>query len=255
MGEVVWGWPSSWGLKYACATTSGITALHPALKALGVGPGDEVITTPFTYAALRTVVLHADAVPIFADIDRETLNLDSASVESEITDMTKAVVVAHLASYPPDLKTASMSQSARGCRPEAWPLYVSCGRATPNTANMVRQYPHVTDSAATGPPGRRRSAPARPGALSSLQRAPPTTVLPALLHLKKSLNGRDSPRSRRRPQVRRGYGSSRKALKAVDVSSPAPLPRGAGRRRIPQPGLSRRPWRPVQPPRRCWGPA
>ena len=208
MGEVVWGWPSSWGLKYVCATTSGITALHPALKALGVGPGDEVITTPFTYAALRTVVLHADAVPIFADVDRETLNLDSASVESEITNMTKAVVVAHLAGYPPDL-TASMSQSARGCRPGAWPLYVTCGRVAPNIANMVRRYPHVTDSAATGPPGRRRLAPARPGAFSSLQRAPPTTELPALLHLNK-FNGRDSPRSRRRPQIRRGYGSSPK---------------------------------------------
>jgi len=145
------------GVKCVCATTSGITALHPALKALGVGPGDEVVTTPFTFAALRTVVLHADAVSTLADIDRETLNLDSASVESEITDTTKAVVVAHLASYPPDLKTASMSQSARGCRPEARPLYVSCGQATPNTANTVRRYPHVTDSAATGPPGRKRS--------------------------------------------------------------------------------------------------
>jgi hypothetical protein len=174
-----------------------------------------VITTPFTYAALRTVVLHADAVPIFADVDRETLHLDSVSVESEITDTTKAVVVAHLAGYPPDLNTASMSQSARGCRPEAWPLYVSCGRATPNTANMVRRYPHVTDSAATGPPGRRRLARARPGALSSLQRAPPTTVLPALLHLKKTLNGRDSPRSRHRPQVRRGFGSSPKGRRCL----------------------------------------
>jgi hypothetical protein len=148
-----------------------------------------------------------------------------------------------------------MSQSARGCRPEAWSLYVSCGRATPNIANMVQKNPHVTDSATTRPPGRRRSAPARPGAFSSLQRAPPTTELPALLHLKKSLNGRDSPRSRRRPQVRRGYGSSPKALEAVDASSPAPQPRGAGRRRIPQPGLSRRPWRPVQPPCRCWSSA
>jgi dTDP-4-amino-4,6-dideoxygalactose transaminase len=103
MGEVVWGWPSSWGLKYACATTSGITALHPALKALGVGPGDEVITMPFTFAASATVVLHADVVPIFADIDRETLNLDSASVESEITDTTKAVIVLHLAGYPAEM--------------------------------------------------------------------------------------------------------------------------------------------------------
>jgi hypothetical protein len=98
-----------------------------------------VIPTPFTYAALTKVVLHADAVTTFADMDRETLNLDSAPVESEITDTTKAVVVAHLASYPPDLKTASMPQSARGCRPEARSLYVSCGRATLNIAKMVRQ--------------------------------------------------------------------------------------------------------------------
>jgi hypothetical protein len=124
------GWPSSWGLKYAYATTSGITALHPALKAPGVGPGDEVITTPFTFAASATVVLHTDAVPIFADIDHETLNLDSASVESEITDMTKAVVVAHLAGHPPDLKTASMSQSARGCRPG---LYTSLADGLPHS--------------------------------------------------------------------------------------------------------------------------
>jgi Predicted pyridoxal phosphate-dependent enzyme apparently involved in regulation of cell wall biogenesis len=97
------GWPSSWRSKYAYATTSGITALHPALKALGVGPGDDVITTPFTFAASATVVLHADAVPTFTDIDRETLNLDSASVESKITDTTKAVVVFHLAGYPAEM--------------------------------------------------------------------------------------------------------------------------------------------------------
>jgi dTDP-4-amino-4,6-dideoxygalactose transaminase len=91
------------GVKYAYATTSGTTALHLALKALGVGPGDEVITTPFTFAASATAVLHANAVPIFADIDRETLNLDPASVESKITDRTKAVVVVHLAGYPAEM--------------------------------------------------------------------------------------------------------------------------------------------------------
>jgi dTDP-4-amino-4,6-dideoxygalactose transaminase len=91
------------GVKYAYATTSGTTALHLALKALGVGPGDEVITTPFTFAASATAILHANAVPIFADIDRETLNLDPASVESKITDRTKAVVVVHLAGYPAEM--------------------------------------------------------------------------------------------------------------------------------------------------------
>ncbi|AEA13242.1 DegT/DnrJ/EryC1/StrS aminotransferase [Thermoproteus uzoniensis 768-20] len=91
------------GVKYAYATTSGTTALHLALKALGVGPGDEVITTPFTFAASATAVLHANAVPVFADIDRETLNLDPASVESKITDKTKAVVVVHLAGHPAEM--------------------------------------------------------------------------------------------------------------------------------------------------------
>nr|KJR72974.1 MAG: DegT/DnrJ/EryC1/StrS aminotransferase [Thermoproteus sp. AZ2] len=91
------------GVRYAYAVTSGTTALHLALKALGVGPGDEVITTPFTFAASATAALHANAVPIFADIDRETLNLDPASVEEKITDKTKAVVVVHLAGYPAEM--------------------------------------------------------------------------------------------------------------------------------------------------------
>jgi len=98
MDEVVWGLAKFVGVKYAYATTSGITALHPAL---GVGPGDEVITTPFTFAASATVVLHADVVPIFADIDRETFNLDSALVK--FTDTAKAVVVFHLAGYPAEM--------------------------------------------------------------------------------------------------------------------------------------------------------
>ncbi|MEL9990887.1 MAG: DegT/DnrJ/EryC1/StrS family aminotransferase [Thermoproteus sp.] len=91
------------GVKYAYAVTSGTTALHTALKAVGVGPGDEVITTPFTFAASATAVLHANAVPIFADIDRESLNLDPASVEEKITDRTKAVLVVHLAGYPAEM--------------------------------------------------------------------------------------------------------------------------------------------------------
>ncbi len=98
MGEVVWGLAKLVGVKYAYATTSGITALHPAL---GVGPGDEVITMPFTFAALATAILHADAVPTFADIGRKTLNLDSASIK--FTDTAKAVVVVHLAGYPAEM--------------------------------------------------------------------------------------------------------------------------------------------------------
>ncbi|MGC8994756.1 MAG: DegT/DnrJ/EryC1/StrS family aminotransferase [Pyrobaculum sp.] len=91
------------GVRHVLAVSNGTAALHTALKAVGVGPGDEVITTPFTFAASATAVLHANAVPIFADIDRETLNLDPASVEERITDKTKAVVVVHLAGMPAEM--------------------------------------------------------------------------------------------------------------------------------------------------------
>jgi perosamine synthetase len=91
------------GVRHVLAVSNGTVALHTALKAVGVGPGDEVITTPFTFAASATAVLHANAVPIFADIDRETLNLDPASVEEKITDKTKAVVVVHLAGMPAEM--------------------------------------------------------------------------------------------------------------------------------------------------------
>jgi perosamine synthetase len=94
---------SSLGVRHVLAVSNGTVALHTALKAVGVGPGDEVITTPFTFAASATAVLHANAVPIFADIDRETLNLDPASVEEKITDKTKAVVVVHLAGMPAEM--------------------------------------------------------------------------------------------------------------------------------------------------------
>jgi len=91
------------GVRHVAAVSNGTTALHVALKAIGVGPGDEVITTPFTFAASATAVLHANAVPIFADIDRETLNLDPASVEEKMTERTKAIVVVHLAGMPAEM--------------------------------------------------------------------------------------------------------------------------------------------------------
>ncbi|WP_069807095.1 DegT/DnrJ/EryC1/StrS family aminotransferase [Vulcanisaeta thermophila] len=91
------------GVKHAVTVSSGTTALHTALKALGVGPGDEVITTPFTFAATATTILHSNAIPIFADIDRETLNIDPGEVERAITDRTRAIIVVHLAGYPAEM--------------------------------------------------------------------------------------------------------------------------------------------------------
>src|SRR5512136_3275853 len=73
------------GVKHAIATTSGTTALHIALLANGVGEGDEVITTPFTFIASANSILFAGARPVFVDIDEETFNIDPLLVERAIT--------------------------------------------------------------------------------------------------------------------------------------------------------------------------
>ena len=80
------------GAKHAVAVSNGTAALHCACIAAGVGPGDEVITTPLTFAASANCALYCGARPVFADIDPETYNIDPASIEAHITDKTKAVV-------------------------------------------------------------------------------------------------------------------------------------------------------------------
>lgn len=102
------------GVKHAIAVSNGTVALHVALKALGVGPGDEVVTTPFTFAASATAILHANAIPVFADIDRETLNISPAYIEEVITDRTKAIVVVHLAGYPAEMDEIMKIARERG---------------------------------------------------------------------------------------------------------------------------------------------
>ncbi|MFP3485731.1 MAG: DegT/DnrJ/EryC1/StrS family aminotransferase [Vulcanisaeta sp.] len=102
------------GVKHAIAVSNGTVALHVALKALGVGPGDEVITTPFTFAASATAILHANAIPVFADIDRETLNISPAYIEEVISDRTKAIVVVHLAGYPAEMDEIMKIARERG---------------------------------------------------------------------------------------------------------------------------------------------
>jgi len=91
------------GVKHSIATFNGTTALHTSLRALGIGPGDEVITTPFTFVATATSILHQNAIPIFADIDRETFNLDPSSVEERITEHTRAILVVHLCGHPAEM--------------------------------------------------------------------------------------------------------------------------------------------------------
>ena len=80
------------GAGYAVAVSNGTAALHCACIAAGIGPGDEVITTPLTFAASANCVLYCGAQPVFADVDPKTYNTDPASIESHITEKTKAVV-------------------------------------------------------------------------------------------------------------------------------------------------------------------
>jgi perosamine synthetase len=84
------------GTRFAVATSSGTTALHIALLAHGIGPGDEVITTPFTFIASSNSVLFTGARPVFTDINGDTFNLDPDLLEAAITPRTKAIMPVHL---------------------------------------------------------------------------------------------------------------------------------------------------------------
>lgn len=84
------------GVNHAIATTSGTTALHVTLLAHGIGEGDEVITSPFTFIATANSVLFTGARPVFVDIDPQTYNLDVTQIEAAITSRTKAIMPVHL---------------------------------------------------------------------------------------------------------------------------------------------------------------
>lgn len=83
-------------VKHALATTSCTTALHLALAALGIGPGDEVIVPAFTWVATANVVLYCGATPVFADVQRDTFTLDTNDVKRRLTSRTKAIIPVHL---------------------------------------------------------------------------------------------------------------------------------------------------------------
>lgn len=91
------------GTKYAIQTSSGTTALHLALLSLGIGQGDEVITTPLTFVATSNAILYTGAKPIFVDIDENTFNIDPSLIEEKITKRTKAILLVHLYGLPVDM--------------------------------------------------------------------------------------------------------------------------------------------------------
>lgn len=88
------------GCKYALALSSGTAALHLAMMASGIGPGDEVITTPMTFVATINMIDLLGAKPVFTDIEADTLNIDVSLIEEKITSRTKAIVPVHFAGLP-----------------------------------------------------------------------------------------------------------------------------------------------------------
>lgn len=96
-------WARFCGTAHCLATNSGTAALHLALIAAGVEPGDEVITSAFTFSASAHAILHALAIPVFADIDPVTFTLDTARVEEAVTARTRAIVAVHIHGMPCDI--------------------------------------------------------------------------------------------------------------------------------------------------------
>jgi perosamine synthetase len=91
------------GAPYAAAVSSGTAGLHLLCVAAGIGPGDEVITSPYSFVASANCAIYEGATPVFADIDPRTLNMDPAAVEAAVTERTKAIVAVDIYGYPSEL--------------------------------------------------------------------------------------------------------------------------------------------------------
>jgi perosamine synthetase len=92
------------GTKYAVAVSNGTCALHLSLLALGIGKGDEVITTPFSFIASANAILYVGAKPVFVDIDNQTFNINPKLIEAKITKKTKVILPVHLFGLPCDME-------------------------------------------------------------------------------------------------------------------------------------------------------
>src|SRR5947208_16471838 len=88
------------GASYAAAVSSGTAALHLCMRLAGVGPGDEVITSPYSFVASANCAIYEGATPVFADIDPNTFNLDPAAVEAAVTPRTRTLVAVDIFGYP-----------------------------------------------------------------------------------------------------------------------------------------------------------
>ncbi|MGQ9908282.1 MAG: UDP-4-amino-4,6-dideoxy-N-acetyl-beta-L-altrosamine transaminase [Candidatus Flexifilum sp.] len=102
IGEFEAAFAAAVGAAHAVAVSSGTAALHAAIHAAGIGPGDEVIVTPMTFAASANCILYQGGTPVFADVEPDTLLIDPAQVEARITPRTKGIIAVDYAGHPAD---------------------------------------------------------------------------------------------------------------------------------------------------------
>jgi dTDP-4-amino-4,6-dideoxygalactose transaminase len=112
------------GVKHAIGVASGTDALHLALRAAGIGEGDEVITSPFTFIATAEAISYVGARPVFVDIDPASFNIDPRKIEAAITEKTRAVLPVHLFG-----QTADMDPIIEICRRKGLRLIEDCAQA------------------------------------------------------------------------------------------------------------------------------
>lgn len=104
------------GVKHAIAVNSGTDALVIAMKALNIGEGDEVITTPFTFFATAETIAMVGAVPVFADVEEDTYNIDPEKIEEKITGKTKAILPVHIFGHPAEMGKISAITKKHGLK-------------------------------------------------------------------------------------------------------------------------------------------
>jgi dTDP-4-amino-4,6-dideoxygalactose transaminase len=151
------------GAPAALGLSSCTAALHTALLALGIGPGDEVVTTPLTFCASVNVIEHLGARPVLADVSPDTLNIDPAAIEAALTPKTRAILVVHYAGHPADLASIHALASAHGLAvvEDAAHAFPAAYRGVPigSGANPVAFSFYATKNLTTGEGGMLTGAP------------------------------------------------------------------------------------------------
>ncbi len=104
------------GVKHAIALNSGTDALVIAMKALGIGRGDEVITTPFTFFATAETIAMVGATPVFVDVEEDTYNIDASKIEEKITEKTKAILPVHIFGQPAEMERINNIATKHGLK-------------------------------------------------------------------------------------------------------------------------------------------